>query len=94
MASKKKLNVVFDVVFECVSDPAAGKGHEDYRLQAEVHQAALGGEDAHPLDDVCPRTVSPAVVDPFPNGKIKEKGCGGKGENGLGGPVLVDLVSK
>jgi len=92
IASKKKHAVIFGVVFECVGDPATGKGHEDYRLQAQVHQTALGGEDAHPLDDVCPRTVAPPIVDPFPNGKIKEKGCGGKGPNGLGGPVLVDLT--
>jgi hypothetical protein len=91
LASKKKLNVIFDVVFECIHDAASGKGHEDYRLRAEVHQEAIGGDDAHPLDDICPREVSPPILDPYPNGKIKEKGCGGKGANGLGGPVLVDL---
>jgi hypothetical protein len=34
LAPKKKLSVVFDVLFECVHDRESGKGHEDYRLEA------------------------------------------------------------
>jgi hypothetical protein len=92
LASKQKLNVVFDALFDCAIDKAKGSGHEDFTVSATVSQAALGGIDAHALDDVCPRTVSPPVKDPFPNGKIVEKGCGAKQAGGLGGPVLVDVV--
>ncbi len=92
VAPKKKLNVVFDVRFECVHDRLAGKGHEDYRLEARVHQAALGGTDAHAADDVCPRRALDPLVDPFPDGKIKDKGCGAKDKQGLGAPVLIDVV--
>lgn len=92
VGSKKKLNVVFDVLFECVHDRLAGKGHEDYSLAARVDQAAIGGADAHAVDDVCPRRAADPLVDPFPDGKIKDKGCGGKDKQGLGAPVLVDVV--
>lgn len=92
VAPKKKANVVFDVLFECVHDPQSGKGHEDYRLEARVHQDALGGTDAHAADDVCPRRALDPIADPFPDGKIKDKGCGGKDKQGLGAPILVDVV--
>jgi CSLREA domain-containing protein len=93
LAPKKKLNVVFAAVFDCANDAAKGAGHEDFTLSATVSQAVLGGEDAHVIDDTCPRTVSPSVKDPFPDGKIVEKGCGAKQPGGtLGSAVLLDVV--
>lgn len=95
LGSKKQLNVVFDVVFDCAVDVAKGSGHEDFSVSAAVDQAPLGGTDAHSLDDSCPRTVSPSIKDPFPDGKIKEKGCGTKQADGtLGGPILLDVTVK
>jgi hypothetical protein len=71
-----------------------GASHEDYRLSARVDLAALGATDAHRADDVCPRRVPPpGVVDPYPNGKILDKGCGARLADGtFGGPVLLDAV--
>ena len=56
----------------------------------------LGAPDAHPADDVCPRRVSPpGLVDPYPDGKILDKGCGGRLADGtFGGAVLLDVVLK
>jgi hypothetical protein len=37
----------------------------------------------------------PGGYDPYPDGKIKDKGCGGKNPDGtLGGDVLTDVVMK
>ena len=92
LESKQKVKVLFDVVFDCVSDPATGEGHEDLSMLATVDQTALGGTDMYAADDVCPRRVSPPVRLPFPDGSILEKGCGARqpGQT-LGGPVLIDL---
>ncbi len=95
LKSKGKLSVVFDAIVECVNDAAAGPGHEDFSLSATVEETSLGDTDAHALDDTCPRIVDPPIKDPFPDGKIAEKGCGGKrAGGGLGGPVLVDVTVK
>jgi hypothetical protein len=93
LASKKKLVVVFDAVVDCAVDRTKGKGHEDFRLIATVDQAALGGSDAHPADDTCPRPgAKKPVKDQFPDGKIAEKGCGPKGDDGLpGADVHIDV---
>lgn len=98
--AKQKLSVLFDVVLSsaCVHDPAKSSardpGHEDYRFVATVDHAALEGEaDTHPEDDVCPRGVAPPfAVDPYPDGSIKDKGCGKQKRDGtLGDPITTDL---
>jgi len=95
---KQKLGVVFDVTFDCANDPArdtrTDPGHADYRLTARVNHTALGSADAHPDDDVCPRLVTPpGVIDPFPDGRILDKGCGARRPDGtFGDPVLIDVV--
>jgi uncharacterized repeat protein (TIGR01451 family) len=99
--SKQKLTVYFDVTFDCANDPSASTSkdphHYDYRFTARVDRAALDGkEDIHTEDDICPRDVSPPfVLDPHPDGKIKDKGCGQKKPNGTyGGEILTDVVVK
>jgi len=96
LKSKGKLQVLFDVPVGCANDAMKGVGHDDYRLFANVSHSALGSGDAHTADDTCPRTVTPpSEIDPFPNGKIKDKGCGTKkADKTLGGPVLLDVVVK
>jgi len=99
MKPKGKLNVELDVTFDCANDPEKSTrkspGHEDYRLAARVNHAALDRKpDSHPADDVCPRSVTPPFdIDPNPDGKIKDKGCGNtKPDRTRGAPVLVDVV--
>lgn len=96
LKSKGKLNVFFDVTFDCANDPAKGAGHQDFRYIATVHHEAIDGvADVHPDCDICPRAPLPGGVDPNPNGKIKDKGCGTKQPSGqLGGDVLTDVVRK
>lgn len=97
---KQNFSVTFDVTFGCAVDPAKSSkkdpGHEDYRFTARVDHVALGSGDSHPDDDTCQRGVSPpGVIDPFPNGKIQDKGCGTKKADGtFGDPVLVDVIVK
>ena len=94
--SKGKRAVAFEVFVACAGDPAKGPLHEDYRVTARVELSALGGVDGHAQDDVCPRRVAPpGVVDPNPDGKILDKGCGARLADGtFGGPVLLDVVLK
>ena len=97
--SKKKSNVKYTVPFGgCVPDPAKttkkDPGHEDFRYVAYVDHAALNGKaDADPFDDVCPRMVTPPFrADLFPDGKIKDKGCGTrKADKTFGADVLTDI---
>lgn len=91
--SKRRFTVLFDVTIGCANDAATGSGHEDYRLSAHVNRAALGDPDVHPADDSCPRSVTPPyVVDPYPDGKIRDKGCGAKKpDKTRGGDVLIDV---
>ena len=78
----KKVNISFDVKFDCVNDRLKGIGHEDYRILATVNHSELGGiPDSNPVNDDCPRP---------PNLLTGDKGCGGKG----GGAVLVDATVK
>jgi hypothetical protein len=100
VASKGKVNLWFEVAVgtACVNDPlrnAKGSiGHEDYAVVVSVDHAAIDGSaDLHPSDDVCPRSVAPPfVVDPWPDGSIRDNGCGAqKGDGTFGDPVLVDL---
>lgn len=99
LASKQKLTVTFEVNFStaCVPDPAAStktEAHYDYNYVATVFHAALDGTaDNHLPDDVCPR--APLGTDPYPDDKIKDKGCGAKQPDGtLGADVLTDVIVK
>ncbi|MEO6029547.1 MAG: hypothetical protein ABIR79_22000, partial [Candidatus Binatia bacterium] len=88
---KKTLTLVYDARFDCAND--ASKGTPDYEVTARVNHLAIGNADAHPQDDVCPRTATPGSMDPFPDGKIKERGCGVKrADRTLGGPITVDIT--
>lgn len=74
---KQKLAVKFDVEFAQACDPAKSTksvDHDDFRYGATITHAVLGGADAHPADDVCPRAA--LGVDPNPDGKVKDAGCG------------------
>lgn len=103
LSSKEKLSVPFAVTFtaDCIPDPLKttkrDPGHDDYRFLATVNHSALDGQaDNDPLDDVCPHSVElPFRLDPNPNGKLKDKGCGvKKGDDTLGADVLLDVVDK
>lgn len=97
LRARKSLKITFTVTFNCANDLGAGAGHEDYRSSAIVNHAALDGEaDAHTACDVCPRPPLPDGVDPFPDGRLKDKGCGAKDPvtKQLGAEVLTDLVGK
>jgi hypothetical protein len=83
----KKMNVFFDVTFECANFPAkfdkkTGE-NADFEYMVHVNHAALDGEaDTAPANDDCPRP---------PNPLTKDKGCGGKGPDGA---LLTDVVGK
>jgi hypothetical protein len=94
---KQKLNVFFNVIFNCANNPDKGAGREDFRYVATVHREALDGKaDTHPECDVCPRPPLPGGVDPNPDGKVKDKGCGNKDKltGQLGADVLTDVFMK
>jgi hypothetical protein len=91
---RQKLNVYFDVTFDCAINPAKGLGQEDFRYTAMVHHEALDGvADTHPECDVCPRPPLECFFDPNPNGRIRDKGCGAPvGDGTFGNDVLTDVV--
>ncbi|MBI2877536.1 MAG: SBBP repeat-containing protein, partial [Candidatus Tectomicrobia bacterium] len=98
---KQKLNVVFNVTFDCANDPEkstpSDPDHDDYSYAATVDHAALDGEeDSHPDDDKCPRSVQPPFeIDLYPDGSIRDKGCGGlKPDKTFGAEILTDVVVK
>lgn len=96
---KQKLNVFFNVIFDCANDPAKGPGHEDFRYVARVNHVALDDQpDTHQECDVCPRPPLPGGVDPNPdpNKPLKDKGCGNKDKatGQLGADILTDVVVK
>ena len=66
VGAKQKLTVAYEVPFGCASDPAqstgSDPGHEDFEFRAGIEQSVLGGADAFPADDLCPRTVAPPGV--------------------------------
>lgn len=90
----QKRKVLFDATFGCANDATNGAGHTDFSVSAHVDHTALGGPDAHPADDECPRTVTaPGVLDPYPAKPVLDKGCGEKKDDKtFGGDVLVDVV--
>jgi hypothetical protein len=94
---KQKMNVFFNVIFNCANNPGKGPGSEDYRYVATVHREVLDGQpDTHPECDVCPRPPLPeGDPNPDPSKPIKDKGCGGKNpDKTLGADVLTDIVVK
>jgi hypothetical protein len=100
VASKASLTVTYNVTFNCVNDAAKSTAkdpnHNDYRFVATVNHAAIDGSaDSHTFDDTCPRTVTPPyLIDPYPDGTIKDKGCGKiKTDGTYGGDVVTDIVA-
>ena len=91
---KRTLKVYFDVTFDCAVNAAKGFGQEDFRYVAEVHHEAIDGiADTHPECDICPRAPLDGGVDPNPNGRIRDRGCGGRvGFGVFGNDVLTDVV--
>ena len=82
LAPNQKLNLGYTVVLDCVNDPLAGIGHEDYTTTVILRHSALDGvPDTTPQNDVCPRP---------PNLVTGEKGCGGK----LGAALTTDIIVK
>ncbi len=80
---KARLQVAFDVVFDCANDllPSThGHPHNDFRSLAQVG----AGEDTNTVGNVCPRP--PSGSDP---------GCGDVGTNHvLGADIFTDVVVK
>ncbi len=91
LRSRRTMNVYYDVTFDCAVNPAKGPGQEDFRYVAIVNHAAIDGAiDTHPDCDVCPR--APLGIDPNPNGRIRDRGCGAPIGRGLfGNDVLTDI---
>jgi len=100
LKSKKKLNVKFEVTFDCANDPEKtskkSPDHDDFGFEAALHREVLDDQaDTHLVDDMCPRPPLAGGVDPNPNGKIKDYGCGGKiAKKNLGAPVVTDVTEK
>jgi hypothetical protein len=97
---KQKFTAIFDVTYTCATDPLkttpTDPGHSDFSYTATVHAGAINGEaDADPLDDNCPHNALPGGVDQFPDGKVKDTGCGGRNpDHTLGAPVTTDVIVK
>jgi YVTN family beta-propeller protein len=97
--SKGNLSLYYDVAFTCANDPVQSTtrdpGHGDYTFSGAVRHTAIDGEeDDHRFDDACPRDVAPpGITDPFPDGNIKDKGCGTRKADGtFGGEIVLDVV--
>jgi hypothetical protein len=95
---RQTLTVGFNVTFGCANDPAASTprdpAHRDYRYTARVDHAALDGvADTRVEDDVCPRP--PLGLDPDPDGRILDPGCGDRNpDRTLGADVLTDVIMR
>jgi hypothetical protein len=91
---RQKLNVHFEVTFDCAVNSGRGAGSEDFFYTAQVHHEAIDNiPDSHPECDVCPRPPLEGGVDPNPNGRIRDRGCGTPMPGGvLGGDVMTDVV--
>jgi hypothetical protein len=78
LAPNKKLNIFFNVTYNCANFPA--KGVADFEFTATINHAAMDGNaDSNPANDICPRPANPATGD---------KGCA----KGLA--VQTDVVVK
>ena len=84
---KKKLSLKYRVSFDCA---------DSYAFTATVsHEPIDDLADTHPADDFCPRPPLPFGVDPNPDGKLKDKGCGAKVSGGdRGGAVVTEVIQK
>ncbi len=93
---KGKLNLYFTVTFDCAVNPAKGVGQEDFFYTATVNHGAIDDvPDTHPECDVCPRLPLDGVVDPNPDGRIRDKGCGAPLGNGtFGNEVFTDVFAR
>jgi hypothetical protein len=96
---RQSLSVDFSVIFNCANDLDANSannlGHEDFRYRAAVDHSALdGNNDIHKADDTCPRSVKlPYMLDDYPDGKLKDYGCGAKKpDKTLGAAVITDVT--
>jgi len=90
---KKQLTASFAVTFDCPSV----SGHEHFSYLATIDHSALDGQaDVDPGDDMCPRSVIPPyVIDPYPDGTIKDKGCGAKKPDGTyGADIVTEVIRK
>jgi hypothetical protein len=57
LGPKKKLNIFFNVTYNCANFPT--KGTADFEFTAVVNHAAIDGQaDTTPANDVCPRPAS------------------------------------
>ena len=68
--------------------------HEDYRYSATLSRVAIDGmPDMDPTDDNCPRTIAPPFrIDPNPNGRRRDRGCGRrKPDRTFGADILTDI---
>jgi hypothetical protein len=91
LAPKKKVTIRFLVTYTCAGATRAATG-PDYRHVARVFQSVVIGTDVHPADDVCPHPAILGGIDPHPDGKVKDKGCGASLRDGtLGGDVTTDV---
>jgi hypothetical protein len=90
---KAKMNIYFNVTFGCAVNPSKGFGQEDFSYFAKVNHEAIDDQaDTHPECDVCPRPPLDGGVDPNPDGRIKDKGCGASRRDGtFGDEVLTDV---
>ena len=98
---RRRLTIVFEVELNCANDPMRSTlndpGHEDYRFVASIdHTAVDGNADSDPIDDICPRTVTPPFrLDPNPDGTIQDKGCGARKADGtFGADILSDVLAR
>jgi hypothetical protein len=96
LRSRQKMNVYFDVTFDCAVNPAKGPGQGDFSYVATVNHALIDGAvDTHPECDVCPRPPLEGGVDPNPNGRIRDKGCGApRGDGTFGNDVITDVFMR
>lgn len=83
---EKSLTLTFNVTYDCPGG---------FSYTAMVHHDAIDGKaDTHSADNNCPH--DPLVgSDPYPDGTIKDKGCGSKkSDNTLGGAVMTTVIQK
>ena len=94
LRSKQRMNVYFEVTFDCAVNSAKGPGQGDFYYIATVNHAAIDPArfDTHPECDVCPRPPLEGGVDPNPNGRIRDKGCGApRGDGTFGNDIITDV---
>lgn len=97
---KRRLTLTYNVAYNCANDRLPSSrttAHDDYKIVAIVDHTALDNEaDTHPVDDACPHGPLPGGFDPYPDGTIRDKGCGRRDRTThlLGADVLVDVVMR